>query len=177
IKDFNAGRLAGAVLITPVLNYWWAGLPTNLTNEVFYQQKLQDQWTLRVARYIPLLTYWWNTQAWFPASSLIADSVDLLSLQDKELLPTSMINFLTQQRFINFLMGLPQAQVRQQREHETVHRDLILAFGSWEFSPLDLENPFPNYEDSVVHIWQGDEDLIVPFKGQRYIAQKLPWIQ
>lgn len=74
-----------------------------------------------------------------------------------------------------YCLIVPQAQVRQQGEHETVHRDLILAFGSWEFSPLDLENPFPNNEGSV-HIWQGDEDLIVPVKVQRYIAQKLPWI-
>lgn len=69
-----------------------------------------------------------------------------------------------------------QGEVRQQGEHESVHRDLIVAFGSWEFSPLDLENPFPNKE-GWVHIWQGDEDLIVPVKVQRYIAQKLPWIQ
>ncbi|BAT85856.1 hypothetical protein VIGAN_04345100 [Vigna angularis var. angularis] len=158
-------RLAGAVLIAPVLNYWWTGLPRNLTNEVFYRQKLQDQWTLRVVHYIPWLTYWWNTQTWFPSSSLIADSLDLLSLQDKELLPKRIDRK-------NHVVG----EVRQQGEHESVHRDLIVAFGSWEFSPLDLENPFPNKE-GLVHIWQGDEDLIVPVKVQRYIAQKLPWIQ
>ncbi|XP_014494919.1 uncharacterized protein LOC106756833 isoform X1 [Vigna radiata var. radiata] len=157
-------RLAGAVLIAPVLNYWWTGLPRNLTNEVFYRQKLQDQWTLGVAHYIPWLTYWWNTQTWFPSSSLIADSLDLLSLQDKELLP--------KRKDRKNHVG----EVRQQGEHESVHRDLIVAFGSWEFSPLDLENPFPNKE-GLVHIWQGDQDLIVPVKVQRYIAQKLPWIQ
>ncbi|KOM39037.1 hypothetical protein LR48_Vigan03g241900 [Vigna angularis] len=157
-------RLAGAVLIAPVLNYWWTGLPRNLTNEVFYRQKLQDQWTLRVVHYIPWLTYWWNTQTWFPSSSLIADSLDLLSLQDKELLPKR----IDRKNHVG--------EVRQQGEHESVHRDLIVAFGSWEFSPLDLENPFPNKE-GLVHIWQGDEDLIVPVKVQRYIAQKLPWIQ
>ena len=51
------------------------GLPRNLTNEVLYQQKLQDQWTLHVSHYIPWLIYWWKT--WFP-SFLIADSLDLL---------------------------------------------------------------------------------------------------
>lgn len=30
-----------------------------------------------------------------------------------------------------------------------------------EFSPIDLQNPFPNGEGSV-HIWQGDKDLAVP---------------
>ncbi|CAJ1885961.1 unnamed protein product [Sphenostylis stenocarpa] len=43
---YEAFRLAGAVLIAPVVNYWWDGLPENLTSEVFHQQKLQDQWTL-----------------------------------------------------------------------------------------------------------------------------------
>jgi len=41
---------------------------------------------------------------------------------------------------------------------------------------LDLENPFSNKE-GWVHSWQGDEDLIVPVKVERYIAQKLLWIQ
>ncbi|KAE9590833.1 putative alpha/Beta hydrolase [Lupinus albus] len=44
-----------------------------------------------------------------------------------------------------------------------------------EFSPLDLENPFPNNEGSI-HLWQGGEDLMVATKLQPYIAKKLPWI-
>lgn len=82
----NTDRLAGAVLLTPVVNYWWPGLPANLTSEAYYQQKLQDQWTVRVSHYFPWLTYWWNTQKWFPASSAIAHSPDILSVQDKELI-------------------------------------------------------------------------------------------
>ncbi|KAL9332085.1 hypothetical protein ACSQ67_001695 [Phaseolus vulgaris] len=74
---------------------------------------------------------------------------------------------------IGFSIG---GQVRHQGEHESLHRDIILAFGRWEFSPLDLENPFSNKE-GWVHSWQGDEDLIVPVKVERYIAQKLLWIQ
>ncbi|KAK9985797.1 hypothetical protein SO802_030748 [Lithocarpus litseifolius] len=67
------------------------------------------------------------------------------------------------------------AQVTQQGEFESLHRDLNVGFGAWEFSPMDLENPFPNDEGSV-HLWHGDEDLIVPVTLQRYIAQWLPWI-
>ncbi|PNX67360.1 alpha/beta fold hydrolase, partial [Trifolium pratense] len=47
--------------------------------------------------------------------------------------------------------------------------------GSWEYTPLDLQNPFPNNEGSV-HLWQGDDDLLVPVTLQRYIARNLPWI-
>ena len=73
-----------------------------------------------------------------------------------------------------FLMH-SQAQIRQQGDDVTVHLDMIIGFGSWDFSPLDLENPFPNNEGSV-HLWHGDHDLMVPVSLQRYIAKKLPWI-
>ncbi|XP_059428218.1 uncharacterized protein LOC132161997 [Corylus avellana] len=156
-------RLAGAGLIAPVVNYWWPGFPANLSTEAYYQQFRQDQWTLRVAHYTPWLTYWWNTQKWFPASSVAAQSPDILSPQDKEILTK-----LSDRK--NHV-----AHARQQGEYESLHRDMIVGFGSWEFGPVDLENPFPNNEGSV-HLWHGDDDWIVPVKLQRYIAQRLPWI-
>lgn len=68
-----------------------------------------------------------------------------------------------------------QQKVTQQGEFESLHRDLMVGFGKWEFDPMDLENPFPNNEGSV-HLWQGDEDRMVPVMLQRYVVQKLPWI-
>ncbi|KAJ0613125.1 putative alpha/Beta hydrolase [Helianthus annuus] len=68
-----------------------------------------------------------------------------------------------------------QEQVRQQGEYESIHRDLNIGFGTWEFDPTEIENPFPE-NDGSVHIWQGDEDILVPVTLQRYIAQQLPWI-
>ncbi|XP_075638636.1 uncharacterized protein LOC142610648 [Castanea sativa] len=156
-------RVAGAGLLAPVVNYWWPGFPGNLSGEVYNQQLWQDQWAVRVAHYTPWLTYWWNTQKWFPSSSVAAHSTDILSPQDKEL----MAKFSGRENYM--------AQVRQQGEFESLHRDMIVGFGAWEFSPLDLENPFPNSEGSV-HLWHGDEDWIVPVMLQRYIAQQLPWI-
>ncbi|XP_007027719.2 PREDICTED: uncharacterized protein LOC18598224 [Theobroma cacao] len=156
-------RLAGATLVAPVVNYWWSGFPTNLSKEAYHQQLPQDQWTLRVSHYASWLTYWWNTQKWFPSSSVITHSTDILSSQDKELLPkiVSTRNH--------------RALVRQQGEYESLHRDLNIGFGTWEFSPMDLDNPFPNNEGSV-HLWHGDEDRLVPVTLQRYIVQQLPWI-
>ena len=83
---WNTNRLAGAGLLAPVVNYWWPGFPRNLSGEVYNQQLWQDQWTLRVAHYTPWLTYWWNTQKWFPSLSVAAHSIDIFSPQDKELL-------------------------------------------------------------------------------------------
>lgn len=68
-----------------------------------------------------------------------------------------------------------QAQAIQQGVHESLFRDMMVGFGTWEFDPMDLENPFPNGEGSV-HLWQGDEDRLVPVILQQYISRKLPWI-
>ncbi|XP_057507072.1 uncharacterized protein LOC130790155 [Actinidia eriantha] len=156
-------RLAGATLIAPVVNYWWPGIPSNLSKEAHDQQFPSDRWSNRVAHYIPWLTYWWNTQKWFPSCSVIVHSPAILSRQDLELLP----------RLASRKEHEPQ--VRQQGEFESLHRDLMIGFGNWEFDPMDLENPFPNNEGSV-HIWQGDEDILVPVMLQRYIAKRVPWI-
>ncbi|KAK2655306.1 hypothetical protein Ddye_008358 [Dipteronia dyeriana] len=163
ILKYIPHRLAGAALLAPVTNYWWPSFLSNLSTEAYYQQLPQDQWTLRVAHYAPWLTYWWNSQKWFPASSVLSHRREILSRQDTELLP----KLLKRQDYA--------AQIRQQGEYESVHRDMIVAFGTWEFDPMDLKNLFPNGEGSV-HLWHGDEDRLVPVTLQRYIAQRLPWI-
>ncbi|XVF76222.1 hypothetical protein PTKIN_Ptkin13bG0248900 [Pterospermum kingtungense] len=157
-------RLAGATLVAPVVNYWWSGFPANLSEQAYQKQLPQDQWALRLSHYAPWLTYWWNTQKWFPGSSVIAHSGDNFNSEDKKLLPK-----------IASRRKHSKALVRQQGEFESLHRDIIIGFGTWEFSPLDLDNPFPNNEGSA-HLWHGDEDGLVPVTLQRYIAQQLPWI-
>lgn len=158
-------RLAGAALLTPVVNYWWPGFPSNLFQQAYNEQLVQDQWALRVSHYMPWLTYWWNSQKLFPSSSVIAYDPRIFSNPDKELLP----------KVISMTME-HQAVPRQQGEFETLHRDMIVGFGSWEFDPMDLKSPFSEGEGSV-HLWQGDEDYLVPVTLQRYIASQLPWIQ
>ncbi|OWM82524.1 uncharacterized protein LOC116208773 [Punica granatum] len=157
-------RLAGASLLAPVVNYWWPGLPSNLSTEAYYQQLPQDQWAVRVAHYLPWLANWWNTQKWFPGSSVVAHSPDVLSLPDKIIISKrpSRAEY--------------EVQVRQQGEYESLYRDMTIGFGTWEFDPTALENPFPNNEGTV-HVWHGDQDLLVPVTLQRFIAQRLPWIQ
>ncbi|KAM0053519.1 putative alpha/Beta hydrolase [Helianthus debilis subsp. tardiflorus] len=72
-------------------------------------------------------------------------------------------------------------QVRQQGEYESLHHDLNIGFGTWEFDPTEIENPFPENEGSV-HIWQGDEYIIysyVPIKvnGNNKQSQPLDQIE
>ncbi|XP_074294250.1 uncharacterized protein LOC141622099 [Silene latifolia] len=155
-------RLAGATLIAPAVNYWWPSFPSNLSSEAFSKLLTRDIWSLRVAHYLPWLTYWWNTRKFFPPFGAISHIPDVLSRHDKEVLE-------------QFGEREDMTSVRQQGEFESLHRDLIVVFGKWEFDPTELTNPFPNSEGSV-HIWQGDEDILVPAILQRYIAEKLPWI-
>ena len=68
-----------------------------------------------------------------------------------------------------------QPVVRQQGEYNTLHRDMMVGFGKWDWSPLDLEDPFAGGEGKV-HLWHGAEDRIVPATLSRYISQRLPWV-
>uniref|UniRef100_A0A7N2LF93 AB hydrolase-1 domain-containing protein n=1 Tax=Quercus lobata TaxID=97700 RepID=A0A7N2LF93_QUELO len=157
-------KLAGVALLAPIINYWWHGLPPKLSTEAYYKQLPLDQWTVRVVHYIPWLTYLWNTQKWFPALSAVPGNPDIFSPHDLEIMSEKIGT------------QINKAHVFQQEEFESVHRTLLVGFGNWEFSPIDLENPFPNNEVSV-HLWQGDEDKLVDVELQRFIAKKLPWIQ
>ncbi|KAB2087086.1 hypothetical protein ES319_A04G078700v1 [Gossypium barbadense] len=128
------------------------------------QKSRKDQWVIRVAHCAPWLVYWWNTQELFPASSVLANNSDVLSSQDKEI--TS--------RIYSRKDSVSQP-VTEQGEFESLHRDLIVIQGAWEFDPLDLGNPFAKNK-GFVHLWHGDEDKIVPITMNRYIAEQLPWI-
>ncbi|PKA47543.1 hypothetical protein AXF42_Ash014739 [Apostasia shenzhenica] len=155
-------RLAGAALVAPVSNYWWAGFPSNLSKEAYSLQTMQDRWAVRVAHYAPWLVYWWNTQKLFPSSSVISHSPVILSSPDLKI----------RSRFEGRSYA---ALIRQQGEYESLHRDMIVNFGSWEFDPMDLENPFPN-DDGAVHLWHGTKDFLVPVILSRHISQRLPWV-
>ncbi|KAI3706771.1 hypothetical protein L6452_24727 [Arctium lappa] len=165
-------RLAGAVLISPAVNYWWGHIPSNLTKEAYGGQLPQDQWSMSVAHHLPSLTYWWNTQKWFPSFSVIAgfSRPAIYSTSDMEVL-SNMLARMDPNQAHTF-----QSQPRLQGEFESLHRDLNIGFGKWEFDPMVVDNPFPN-NDGSVHIWMGDEDRIVPVTLQRYIAQQLGWVK
>lgn len=155
-------RLAGATLLSPVFPFRWTNLPAGIAKSLSGRVRIWDVLSASVTHYIPWLTYWWQTQRFFPTSSVIAHSDHLFSPQDKEVMH-------------KFERRDYTAVVRQQGEYESIHRDMIVAFGKWEFDPMELTNPFPN-DEGKVHLWQGNDDKLVPVEAQRYTAQRLPWI-
>ncbi|CAN1134123.1 hypothetical protein LINPERPRIM_LOCUS16290 [Linum perenne] len=163
-------RLAGVSILTPATNYWWTGFPSNLSGAALKKQAPCDYWSLSVAHYAPWLTYWWNTQKWFPVFGVISRSPHILSRQDME------IAVKLAAQGVDNIVVYQKVHTLQQGEYESIHRDLNIGFGTWEFDPMDLENPFWGSEVQV-HMWQGDEDYLVPAMLQRYVASRLSWVK
>ncbi|KAK9726996.1 hypothetical protein RND81_05G251000 [Saponaria officinalis] len=159
-------RLAGITLVAPFVHYWWSGFPSDLNNKAFRKlPSVWDRWTFRIAHYAPWLFYWWMTQKLFPILSFMSGGPTVFSQKDLEIL-----------KKLSEIPKVGQEKVRQQGVHESLHRDIMAGYANWGFSPLDLNNPFPD-DKGAVHIWQGCEDKIIPFEMNRYIAEKLPWIK
>ncbi|THG13962.1 hypothetical protein TEA_024831 [Camellia sinensis var. sinensis] len=157
--------LAGVGLIVPAINFWWPSFPLQLCSDEYKKQPMKDQWKLRVAHYAPGLLYWWMTQKWFPSCSIMARDPLIFAKRDFDILKK--------------MLEVPnpdEHKIRQQGEHESLYRDLMIGFGNWEFDPMELKNPFPDSE-GCVQIWQGYQDTLVPFQLQRFLAKKLPWIK
>ncbi|XP_038895419.1 uncharacterized protein LOC120083658 [Benincasa hispida] len=154
-------RLLGASLVVPFVNYWWPSIPSALSTQSFKELPKVFQYTFGIAHYTPWLYYWWTKQKWFRSLAvevLFTDS-DLKLLKEVLDCPTISLE-----------------KIRQQGEYECLHRDMLVAFGKWEFDPLELTNPFTENKGSV-HMWQGGADRLVPIEFSHFIAQKLPWIQ
>ncbi|KAK9127763.1 hypothetical protein Syun_016560 [Stephania yunnanensis] len=157
-------RLSGLSLVVPLVNYWWPSLPADLRRFAFKRMFLRDQCVYRLAHYAPQLLYWWLTQKWFPSFTPLEGHPSIFSSQDLEILKK--------------MEGAPvpdQKKTRQQGVYESLHRDIMVGFGDWGFDPLVMSNPFPNGESSV-HIWQGNDDRMIPVLLQRHVAERLPWI-
>ncbi|KAK4788134.1 hypothetical protein SAY86_019453 [Trapa natans] len=158
-------RLAGVMLIVPVINFWWPSFPPQLVAETYKQQLKRDQWKLWIAHHTPVFVYWWMTQRLFPYSSIMERHPILLNERDL--------------KTIQALPKIPDSdeqKIRQQGVYESLHRDLMIHFGKWEFDPMELKSPFEDARGPV-YLWQGHNDKLVPVEMQRYVAKKLPWIK
>ncbi|KAI3908939.1 hypothetical protein MKX01_039970 [Papaver californicum] len=122
----------------------------------------------------PVINYWWPG---FPAN-FSNEAREKQLLQDQWTLRVSHYTlFLTycvaaksrailsaqDSEILSKISKVDMALVTQQGEFESLHRDLNV-------------DPFTSTEGTI-HLWHGDEDLFVPISLQRYIAEKLSWIQ
>ncbi|XP_047089236.1 uncharacterized protein LOC124701235 [Lolium rigidum] len=155
-------RIAGAAMMAPVVNHWWPSFPADLAAEVYNKQEVGDQWALRVSHHAPGILHWWMDQSWLPTSTVVAGTTPLPNKRDANI--RNMIK-------ADGTFEKKKELATQQGIHESYYRDMMVMFGKWEFDPMSLPKP-----PCPVHIWQGDEDGLVPVVLQRYIASKLSWV-
>ncbi|KAK8963367.1 hypothetical protein KSP40_PGU004294 [Platanthera guangdongensis] len=140
-----------------------AGVSGELVGEAYRKQEVGDQWALRVAYYTPWLLHWWMSQPWLPTSTVVKATTHLPNQLDAQIRDWAVSSGILEKR---------RKLATQQGIHESYYRDMMVMFGPWEFDPMDLHPPpFP------VHLWQGDEDGLVPVTLQRYICKRLGWIE
>eukprot|EP00250_Pteridium_aquilinum_P008340 c17864_g1_i1 orf=382-1497(-) len=161
-------RLAGVGMIVPVVNYWWKCISKELFKEAFGTQILRDRWFMQVVRHFPWLIYFYITQPWIPKPTPMVLNFRVLNAMDKEVL-ANIGRTITPEKLAQFTQGV------QQGVGECLCRDLMTMFGDWEFDPCEVENPFVD-RPGQVHIWQGEEDYLVPKELHHVIHRNLPWI-
>jgi pimeloyl-ACP methyl ester carboxylesterase len=183
-------------MMAPVINYRWSGLPSGLARQLYRRQPLGDQWSLRVAYYAPWLLHWWMSQPWLPTSTVVSGSGSFPNALDEKnrlmALSTGMFQKVRPQCSTIYMLILKRWRydrgitnrvlcvvqraraATQQGVQESFYRDMAVMFGRWpEFEPTDLGKeppPFP------VHLFQGDEDGVVPVQLQRHICSRLGWV-
>nr|AFK34785.1 unknown [Medicago truncatula] len=162
--NYIPNRLAGVAMIAPTINYEWPSLPQSLVRDDYRRKLIKI--AMWLARYSPTLLHWWVSQKWLPSNSVIEKNPAFFNKRDIEIL----------ERIPGFPM-LTKEKLRHEVVYNTLRGDWMTAFGNWEFDPMKLSNPFPQNNRSSVHIWQGYEDKVVPSQIQRFISEKLPWIQ
>ncbi|KAF3321783.1 Alpha/beta hydrolase family [Carex littledalei] len=158
-------RLAGVTLVVPVINYWWPSFPRELSKEAMKKVVPAEQHTLLVAHYAPSLLYAWMTQKLFASAAAASRDAGIFCKSDLEVLQKLLSSH-----------SFTENKSRQQGIYESIHRDLLVMFGNWEFDPMNITDPFPQNEGSV-HLWQGYHDRLVRVELQRFLSEKLPWIR
>ncbi|KAG0553583.1 hypothetical protein KC19_12G022800 [Ceratodon purpureus] len=163
LLKYKPERLAGMALSSPVVNYWWPGLPKSELTKAWNTQRTGDKISLTITHYLPSLTFWYNNQKQFPTATVSSrDGITAFNGKDQEIM----------KMLPKIVSPEHYKEVTQQGEFESKCRDLMVMFTDWPFTPMSLENPF----EIPVHVWQGTEDYLVPANLQKEVASSLPWV-
>ncbi|KMT05494.1 hypothetical protein BVRB_7g176180 [Beta vulgaris subsp. vulgaris] len=160
-------RLAGVAFVAPVINYWWPSLSSDICSKAFSRMPLLEQWRHRLIHYFPRLA--WSIQRWlsFPTMhSIMKNSPKTFNKNDFDIL-----------ELLSQVPAPDKGKIDQQGAYESMYRDFVICFGSWDFNPLELTNPFPENSSSSVHLWMGREDGVVARDLLHHVVQRLPWIR
>ncbi|KAM0898702.1 hypothetical protein ACQ4PT_021766 [Festuca glaucescens] len=99
-----------------------------------------------------------------PTSTVVANTTYLPNKRDAEIRRTLTADGTLRKK---------REMATQQGIQESYYRDMAVMFGKWEFDPMALPEPA---KGCPVHLWQGDEDGLVPVALQRHVAGSLGWV-
>lgn len=164
LLKYKPERLAGVAFSAPGVNFWWPGFPKTEMNKAWGSLPTGEKLSYMVAHYLPSLTYWYNTQKYFPVMAVESGNpLSAFHIKDQELIKTQLNPGVHPEHY---------EEATQQGTFESKYRDLMIMFSNWPFTPMTLDNPF----EIPVHIWQGTEDTMIPANLQKHVADSLPWV-
>lgn len=70
LLKYRPERLAGVAFSAPGVNFWWPGFSKAEMTKAWGSLETGDKLSLTVAHHLPSLTYWFNTQEWFPKTTI-----------------------------------------------------------------------------------------------------------
>lgn len=78
--------MAGAALVAPLVNFWWASLPAEMARAAYEKREASDRRAMWIARHAPWLLYAYMTQNLVTPSAALARHPNVFSPQDLQIL-------------------------------------------------------------------------------------------
>lgn len=89
LLKYRPERLAGVAFSAPGVNFWWPGFPKSEMAKAWGSLRAGDKLSMRVAHYLPSLTYWFNTQKRLPVMAVESENpIASFHPKDQELIKT-----------------------------------------------------------------------------------------
>eukprot|EP00249_Psilotum_nudum_P011405 c23153_g1_i1 orf=192-1130(+) len=157
-------RIAGIALWSPVGSYFWKGISKEERAAMLATYSATDRSLCSIANRLPFFVFRWYGK-WLSARLSQRPTQDMTA-------GLSPADWKCAQR-----PGVMEQMASDYNEamaysNYGVAKDLQLMIGNWGFEPEEIDKIFKG----KIHIWQGDNDWLVPLKMQQWVQKQLPEI-
>jgi len=157
-------RIAGVAMWAPYGNYWWKDIPRPERKICLKALNRNSARLFPIARYMPRSVVYFFTRLFSPKPTGVNKFVETLS----SFLSPPDVRCLTSE----FSLGLIRDVIESaKQENHGVAQDAVLdTAADWGFELPDIQKAYKG----PLHIWNGDEDWLVPLHLQECIQKQLP---
>eukprot|EP00249_Psilotum_nudum_P007159 c20352_g1_i1 orf=169-1173(+) len=157
-------RIAGIGMVSPIGNFWWKGIPEEDQQAIVGSYSATDHLISAFCKFSPFPLI--QCYAKFLSKQLLDKSADVtsgLSPPDRKYLQRPEIaDYMFRDRFESL----------NKNEGFGIAKDYELLNKGWDFDLADINRVFKG----PIHIWQGDEDTVVPLRLQQCAQKLLPQV-